>query len=418
MSKMSTFMRTAAALVAGIAAVFAAATHAVADKVHLKDGQVIEGRIEREEGGHVWIVETIGKISHTRFIMADQIAKIERDSDAAPKAEAVKAAEPVRTTNAPRTGKATRVAILNFGPPGDWASKGKKVGDMVGVQVAAQPFREAIPLLEADQVDVVVLRINSGGGMLLEIPKINDLLHYEYKKRFRTVGWVESAISAAAMSPYCLEEFYFMPKGNLGACTGWYGALQAVEGVELLEVLHMMERYSQRGGRDPKIMRSMQIMEPLSCTIDENGDVHWFQDLSGDHIVNPENRILTFNSIDAVKYKFARGIAATKEELVELMGLQEVEWVGQRAADLVDNFMIATTDTENRLREVLAKYNMALAAAQGSPPDRRGAEVGKARRYLEELRRMIKVADNFKLLLGVDDEWFEVQEENLRRLLR
>ncbi len=409
------FMRFTAAALVALGALLSAAGEAAADKLHLKDGRVLEGRVEKELAGNVWFVTVVGKIENTQFFAAEEIARIERD-DPAPAADAAKAASKPDPKPSARKGNATRVAILNFGPPSDW---GGISGDMVGIQVAAQPFKEAIPLLEADNVDVVVIRINSGGGMLLEIEKINDLFEYEYKKRFRTVAWVESAISAAAMSPYCLEEIYFMPKGNFGACTGWFGQLQAVDGVDLLEVLHMMERFSKRGKRDPKIMRSMQIMEPLSCTIDEYGDVQWFQDLSGQYIVNPEERILTFNAQDALKYKFSKGTASTKEELAELLGLQEVEWVGQKAAQLVDNFMLQTTDTEKRLNEVFAKYNFAIALAQ-SAGDRqmRGAEVGRARRYLTEIRRMIGVSDNFKMLIGIDDEWFENQERLLRNLMR
>lgn len=418
MQSLKRIFGTFAAALAALAVVLSSAPDALADKLHLKDGRVLEGKVERELDGNIWFAWTVGQISQTQFFAADQVVKVEKDeAEAAAPKDAVASREPVTSKG---LGQATRVAILNFGPPGDWPSRGLNAGSTVGIQVCAQAFEEALPMLEADKVDVVVIRINSGGGMVLEMPKLNDLYHEKYKKKFRTVAWVESAISAAAMSPWCLEEIYFMPQGNMGACTAFFGAsLVAMKDVELEQLLKLMEKYSARGRRDPKIMRSMQIEEPLSCTIDENGDVHWFQDLSGDYIVNGENRILTFNARDAVRFKFAKGIAATKDELADMMGLREVEWVGQRAADHIDKFMLESTRSEKEFNEIAIKYERARGTAQGlQDRQQRGAEVNRARRFLNELRRHVRINKNFELLRGTDSDWFEEQERILDRLMR
>ena len=63
-------------------------------------------------------------------------------------------------------GEPTRVAILNFGAPGSWNGE---IGDTVGIQVSARAWADAVPMLERDGVDVVVVRINSGGGVLAEV---------------------------------------------------------------------------------------------------------------------------------------------------------------------------------------------------------------------------------------------------------
>ncbi|MEO0631245.1 MAG: hypothetical protein AAFY46_11050, partial [Planctomycetota bacterium] len=47
---------------------------------------------------------------------------------------------------------------------------------------------------------LVVIKIKSGGGFGLEVQKISDVIHEEFKPKFQTVAWIESAISAAAMS--------------------------------------------------------------------------------------------------------------------------------------------------------------------------------------------------------------------------
>lgn len=408
-------MRTIVPALIAALCVLAFSSSAWADKIHLKDGRVLEGKVVQEGDGWVQFTIIVGKIESTQTYTTGEYTKIERDSTPADVRKP--AATAAKKDSSARTGKATRVAILNFGPPSNWQGA---VDNTVGIQVAESAWRAAIPMLEKDNVDVVIVRINSGGGLALEVPKFNKLYQEEYKPRFRTVAWVESAISAAAMSPYVLEEMYFMPEGNLGACTAFSGALNAVKGAELEVYLAMMEEASRMGGRDSLIMRAMQIQQPLSATVDPaTGEVKFFGDTSGEIILNPDGQVLTLNAMEAVKVKFARGIAATPEELVKVMGLQEVEWAGQAATDYIDQSMRDNDRTEKRLGEIIQKYAMAVQFAQGAQDrQQRAAQVGRAQRYLNEMRRWFKMNPNFELLYGFDDAWFEAQERMLKDLLR
>jgi polyhydroxyalkanoate synthesis regulator phasin/ABC-type amino acid transport substrate-binding protein len=390
-----------------------------ADKVTLKDGRVVEGKITREGDEFVYIVVKVGSIEKQEFFTKDQISKIDRDSGVTdPKA----AAAPADTKpSEPAAGKsgATRVCVLNFGPPSSWMGK---VGNMVGVQIAAQAWDEVIPMLKKAKVDVVVVRVNSGGGLAAEVPKFHDLFIKKYRPNFRTVGWIESAISAAAMSPYVLEEMYFMPEGNLGACTMFSGSLVAAKGVSLEWVLSLMEKASADAGRDPKIMRSMQIMDPLSVTKDENGEVRWFQDTSGKKVLNPPGQILTINSVDAEAFKFSRGTAATIDELMKKMGINEYEIVAEDATRYVDEFMRRSDATEKQFTERLVKYGDAVGVARAiQDRTQRGAEVGRARRLLDEIESDVKKNANFEFMNPVGElsrEWFMLQREMLKELMR
>jgi GxxExxY protein len=58
--------------------------------------------------------------------------------------------------------------LLNFGAPSCWQGK---IESGVGDVITAKAFREAIPLLEKDGVTDVVIRINSGGGLGLEVER-------------------------------------------------------------------------------------------------------------------------------------------------------------------------------------------------------------------------------------------------------
>jgi len=409
---------------AAAAVLLCCSIQAMADKVTTKDGTVYEGTITQEGDNYLYIKYKVGSLEQTKFLLKDEVVKIERDSTPAPAAPKPEDKKTDKSASAaPMTG-ATRVVILNFGAPRSWQGA---IGDEVGVHINAQSFRDTVPMLKKDNVKVVVIRINSGGGLGSEVGRFHDVFEHDFKSNFRTVGWVESAISAAAMSPYVLEEFYFLPEGNLGACTGWYGSLQNVEGIQLEMMLVQMEKASALGKRSPYIMRAMQIQEPLSASIDDKtGEVTWFQDeTSGPYVLNTRDHIFTFNANDAVKFKFAKGIAATKEELARAMGLQEVEWAGQDATDYIDNNMRACDKAEKSFDNAFEKYYVAIGlAVQTQDEKKRGEQVGVARKWLHEMRRLVEANPNFKFLHAdpatgrpLDNDWFRDQESLLRKLM-
>lgn len=323
------------------------------------------------------------------------------------------------------TGRATRVAFLDYGPPVDM--KGD-VGNMVGVTISAKAFRDVIPLLEEDKVDVVIFRINSGGGYTLEMEKLQPLFINEFEPRFRTAAWVHHAISAAAMGPWPIDEFYMEPEGHIGGCTEFHSGGIASKGMDLLEVLEQMRQASIQGGHDPKIMRAMQIREPLSVNIDENNNVEYFQDAtSGKYVINPVGQVLTLNAIDAVRIKFARGIADTVPELMKAMQINEYVIAGEKATKAIHDFMRRAHRIDKEVGELSVQYRLALQAAfnlRGEDNrDLRGVEVGKARSALAKLRQQVRVNPNFRFHLAqgfgaeLTDEWFEEQERLLKRLL-
>ncbi len=401
-----------------LAACLAAAGAAMADKVTLKDGSVLEGEITREGDKFVFITVQVGGIAQEKFVMRDQIASIEREGDA-PQGQT--AAEAKKDLKAAAPGShPTRVAVLNFGPPSSWQGE---TGSTVGLHISADNFESVIPLLERDKVDVVVVRINSGGGYTFEAENFHRVFR-EYQKKFRTVTWIESAISCAAMSPWVIKEQYMMPQGNIGACTMWSGRLVASKGLSLEQVLYQMEQVSAETGRNVLLMRSMQIEQPLSASVDPvTGVVTYYPDpISGDIMLNDGMHILTLTADVAEKIKFSSGTAATLDELMKVMGIQEYEVAGEQATKKVDEYMRDATRLEHHRDEIYAKYTIAVAAAAALQGDenrtQRGAQVGIARRHLNELRRLINLNPMFAYIEegGIPPEWFEEQERMLREL--
>jgi hypothetical protein len=309
---------------------------------------------------------------------------------------------------------------------------------MVGVYVTAYALEQARPLLEEelgkDKSGIVVMRVSSPGGFTREVQLLSDEIHFNYKKRFRVVAWIESAISAASMTSHCIEEIYFTPSGHYGAATEYSGALVASKGAKLEVRFAQMENISARGGYNPLIARAMQHYQPLSVTIDENGQVQFYPDaVSGQIVINPDERVLTLNAATAAQIKFSKGTASTLEELQKLMGYQELEWVGTKekgvawpvckAEKWTLKFRQQTAKDEQLARVYLADYNRNVNAAEQVPPEERGKFIRKAQDVLDKLKRMAKT--NWGLVVsavGADPdqllEWIERQERLLKELAK
>ncbi|MBS0189915.1 MAG: hypothetical protein U0573_00165 [Phycisphaerales bacterium] len=433
---------------AGLMMPMAQAEAAGRAKVTLKDGSVVEGEIVREAEGIIWLKVKSGKTDETRMIAPTEVSKVERDvtdaetvakpldkpAEAAASATPAPAVAPAPTPGAgdePKARKpgsgAPRAAVLTLGE-GD----GK---DMVGVYVMAKPLHDAIPLLKAEGVDIVVFRVNSGGGALLEIQKLSDVIYNEYRKNFRTVAWVDWAISAAAMTSHAMEEIYMTPEGAYGACTGWSGELVAVKDMDLEKILFQMEKISTRGNHDPKIMRAMQIMEPLSATVSPQGEVTFYQDTtSGDILLNPKDRVLTFNSQTAAKVKFSAGTAATLDELAKAMQLPEVEWVGVKkpgyiwpickAEQMQMDFREKTARDEQQFQEYVQILNAALQMGSSGSEETKAKLAGKAREMMNKIMAAINNNPNMALFQfnimpeKFREEWVEPTEKKIKELTK
>jgi hypothetical protein len=401
------------------------------DKVTLKDGKVLEGTITREVDGYIWLKYDIAGIAREQMFAPSEVNKVERDAAAS--------AAPVSTVPVATAGPAAAPAKSSGTTKGVVITLGDETnGDMVGVYMTAHQLEAAIPELEkllgTDGSGVVVLRIHSGGGLAIEVQKLSDVIHNEYKKRWRTVAWIDSAISAAAMTAHCLEEVYFTSQGNYGACTMFSGALVAAKGRQLEDVLAQMEKISARGNHNTLIMRAMQIQQPLSVHIDEDGEVHWYGDVtSGDIIVNRPGEILTFNARTAEQVKFSRGTADSIEQLTKEMGYQEIDWLGapspetawrvSKAEKAQMDFRKRVHNDEMRTREYIIDYRSQVAAAQSAPRAERPKFVGRARDTLEKIKAMVKNNPNFSFMafnMNMEEfkDFVEQQEKLLRDLLR
>lgn len=396
---MNRFFVAAAVAASSVLAMSPAA--ALADKVTLNDGRVLEGEITREVRGMVWLEVTQGTITTEMTIAPDQIKSIEY----------------IERDNVEEAVEAETELII---PPGATKVAFISLEEMVGPFFNANALRRSIDVLEElpseQRPDVVVLRINSGGGFGAENPALADVIHDEMKKDYRVVGWIESAISAASFAVFNCEEIYMMKEGNVGGTVGYYslsGGAKAMEGEELEEALEMGEGFSANGGYDPLIMRAMQIFMTLTASPDGNGGWIFYDGDQGDVMVSPENRILTFNAIDAERFGVSLGTADTKDELAKLMGLTEWVEVGHKADELMIEFRENVQEGQARAGELWSKMNLYLEAG----------EPNRAKRALRELKSLARRAPSLAEyptgpLPPLTDDFFRDVERQIDDIVR
>lgn len=388
------------------AAVLLPAINVSAATVHMKDGRVLEGRITKEGDGFVFLMVKIAGLEKQEILTTDQIKKIDRDPAPA------KPDEPVASIPSPASGgSAEKPAVISAGATRvAFISLEEMVGPFLNADALLHSAKLLDELPENERPEIIVLRINSGGGALSEVQGLSDAIHKTLKRKYRVVAWIESAISAASLTAFNCEEIYMMKEGNIGGTVAFFqagGGNQAVKDEELEQILQAGEEISKRGGYNPLIMRAMQVFMDLSADIDADGNITWREDLGGEFKVNTKDRILTFDSIQALKFNISRGTADTKDELAKAMGCTEWVEVGPKADQYQIEFREAVQTAQVRSQELQTKMNIALQAN----------DVGKARTYLNELRSIVRRAPSMEFYGGLDKQYFEETERQLRKIV-
>lgn len=192
---------------------------------------------------------------------------------------------------------------------------------------------------EADKYgdnQIIVIHIESGGGMVIEGDKIHETLT-ELKKRHRVVAWVEKAISAAAYTAMHANEIYWHDEGTMGAIV-MYSGDTAITGRRLAAWVKQCGDAAEESNLNRSIAEAMITRgEVCSYTKDpETGKVTIYDDLSGEVDLCDASNVLTLNKLQAIDVGYCMGVANTKEELAKHLGLpewHEITDAGQKIYD-------------------------------------------------------------------------------------
>ena len=382
------------------------------DVVKLTDGTERTGAIVKEQDGYVWI--DTGE-DEPIFLSPDKITEIiwNDPPDAGPERQKLEDEYIIEPWE--RKDGVTRAVVLS-------------AEGMVGMQMSAKPLREAIPMLREEGVDLVVLKINSGGGYLLEIQNLSDVLHYEYKEDFDLVGWVDVSISAAATATMTIEELYFEPGGNLGYIHSCWGGSCLGDSHPDDEVAARLRAVASRGGADPLLVSVMQSPAELSYSIESTtGNVTFYEDLTGEHELCDGSELVLLDSVQAEHVGLSSGTAKTLDELTVMLEQNHgtIEWIGKDIDDYdypvskAERHQILYREDfdyqEARFVDIVTKYQMQISSAMGVEPGKRGGFLRRAEAHFARIKQMIEINPNFGLFMATE-EWVRRQEETINEL--
>jgi len=173
---------------------------------------------------------------------------------------------------------------------------------------------------------VIVLKINSGGGISWTWSDIKDLI-FIIRENHRVIAWIESAISAAAMTAICCDEMYFTELGECGSCTSWSGSPNNPSSMLTQNYnIREMEKVLAQSSRTPFLAAPM-VLSGVWLSYDKDpitGDFTYYDSDDGEFPVSSGNG-LTLYANQALDAGLCDGIANTEEELLVLLNLEGAE---------------------------------------------------------------------------------------------
>jgi membrane-bound ClpP family serine protease len=201
---------------------------------------------------------------------------------------------------------------------------------------------------------VIILKVDSGGGYGDTWSDIKDVI-FKVRENHRVIAWIESAISAAAMTVYCCDEMYYTSMGEVGSCTGYRGSPTnplSPAGQQIM--IHEMEKVLARSSRTPYLAACMFRLDKW-LTYDKDpltGEITYYDTVGGEgeYPLSTGNNI-TLTANQALKSGLCDGIANTEEELITLLQLENAE-INLYGVELFDNWKKSFLEFQDTSQEL------------------------------------------------------------------
>jgi len=230
----------------------------------------------------------------------------------------------------------------------------------VGIQLRAKDMHAIKDMANAaGPGQIVIIKINSNGGLVLETPEIQAALMGIRDGGHRLVAWIEKAISGGAFTAMYAPEIYFMKTGSMGSITRIAGQGWVEQGAQEWE--DAVARTCEMGGRSGYVGRAMVHAEDLlSYDVDpDTGKVTFYDTLQGEHELSNAKENLTFNASNALACKFSSGTADTLDDLLAAMGVPEGQYEVSEAGNKVfEKWKRTCEQCEKEVPELFRQYQL------------------------------------------------------------
>jgi membrane-bound serine protease (ClpP class) len=190
-------------------------------------------------------------------------------------------------------------------------------------------LNRAIRTAEENDAEAIIFEIHTPGGVVTAAQDIARLLG---NTNIKTIAFInQNALSAGAYISLNMDEIYMVPSGKIGAAGVITQDGNAADKKAQSAWIAAMRSAAEQGGRDPIYAVAMA---DESIEIPELG--------------KEKGEFLTLTATDAKKVGYAEGIVSSKEELLQILGLQHAnvetidKTISERIAEFITNPIITS----------------------------------------------------------------------------
>ena len=265
---------------------------------------------------------------------------------------------------------------------------------------------------------IIVLKVNSGGGYGRTWSDIKDVI-FEIRENHRVIAWIESAISAAAMTVYCCDEMYYTSLGEVGSCTGYQGSpTNPLSPAGQQVMIDEMEIVLARSSRTPYLAACMFRLNKW-LTYDKDpitGEITYYDTVGGEgeFSLSTGNNI-TLSANQAFDAGLCDGIANTEEELLALLHLENAE-INLHGEELFHSWEKSIQEFKDTINDLTIEFQ---SGDQRTTPGKK--RINSQIKAGEKLLKWAKKLGEIALYNGLDEDRVKMIKReilNLRQALQ
>ena len=351
-----------------VATVVGAGPAARADMVLRTDGSISEGKIISQDAGEVVLqadagsaktLEHIDRKAVSRIVLTDEHGAWMTEASGGGRA----ATQPTQRWTVPPEPAAPPVPTT---PPTGGSYYVIPLQGEVGATVLASSLEKSLADAVKRKPSVVVLDINSPGGLVAEAEQMMKVLH-RYNKQLRIVALMDQDLSAAAIFSLSVKEIYVKSSSTIGAATAFVPGRPDVSAKveeKMQSAWRAVARNSAEEGGHDRLLAEAMIDNDRELHLESVDGKKVVKEGPGENTLCRKGKILTLTSHEAVECGLAVGIADDLNELGQALHLQGwtecpglgrplAEYLPQRAAAFkAESVKLASEFAQNLHRAV------------------------------------------------------------------
>lgn len=356
------------------------------DVLTTTDGKVYEGHVQSKSDAYVvfQVQYASGGTAEMSFDLKKVASITKKTVTPTPKpAPTATPAPTTKPTSAPATAPSKVIAGVEPKAPPIEAIEGPSyyvipIKGVIGTSVKNKFVEKSIEDAAARKPTVIILDVESPGGMASEMSQIIETIRKNSEKQ-RVVVLAGEAFSAAAVISLTSKEIYMKPAGKIGAALvvhmSDYGLMPVNEDPAVREKIESTMRAearsaAQAGGHDSLLAEGMMYNQ-LELNLTEKDSKKVIREGKGDKMILRKGQLLTMTADEAVDYGLAVGKAGDYDQLGKALGYEgwkECKGLGTLLADYWKKTM---DKIDADMKKLVEEYTTAIKNADENHPDNR-----------------------------------------------